>query len=80
MQKRHEKHGFSELVEALECDGCGARYGPADVELFCPACGPSRGTLTILYDYDRVAGQLNRRTLEANGDFSQWRYLPLLPV
>lgn len=39
-----------------------------------------RGTLEVLYDYDRVAKELTRDALTSNRDFSHWRYLPVLPI
>ena len=47
-------------VEHLTCDTCEKRFAPGEVELTCPDCGPDRGTLTVSYDYDRIAGQLTR--------------------
>lgn len=60
----------------LECISCGANYAPEPERYLC-ACG---GLLNVQYDYDRLRREWDRDALAANGDYSMWRYLPLLPV
>jgi len=65
---------------ALRCISCGKEYDPSQIDYTCPTCGPRRGTLEVLYDYDRLKKQLSRTTFAESGLESMWRYLPLLPV
>ncbi|MBI5508479.1 MAG: threonine synthase [Deltaproteobacteria bacterium] len=67
------------FVTELVCVKCGRRYEMGQVEYTCEACGDD-GILDVLYDYDRVKQVLNGRSLEADGNQSLWRYLPLLPL
>ncbi len=67
-------------VKALRCITCGKEYSPDDVEYTCPKCGPRRGTLEVIYDYETVAKQLTRESLAADQERTMWRYLPLLPI
>lgn len=64
----------------LKCITCGKEFNRAAIDYTCPDCGPMRGTLEILYDYDRAADQLTHKSLQQNQGFSHWRYLPLLPL
>lgn len=65
---------------ALRCISCGTEYPPDALDYSCPTCGPRRGTLEVLYDYEELARQLTRDTFAQSGSASMWRYLPLLPV
>ncbi|UCF10635.1 MAG: threonine synthase [Candidatus Bipolaricaulota bacterium] len=65
---------------ALRCVSCRTEYGPDELEYTCPTCGPRRGTLEFLYDYDALRSELTRERLAADGERSMWRYLPLLPI
>ena len=65
---------------ALRCISCGREYATNAVEYTCPDCGPRRGTLEVLYDYDRLRRTLCRNPFAASQRASIWRYLPLLPV
>ncbi len=67
-------------VTGLRCIHCGRTYCADEVEYFCPDCGYSDGILDVLYDYEAVKMELLDVPLEENGDYSIWRYLPLLPV
>ena len=67
-------------VTGLRCVHCARTYHAEDVEYFCPACGYDDGILDVVYDYEAVKSELNASALAENGDFSIWRYLPLLPV
>ncbi len=67
-------------VTSLKCITCAKEYNSQELDYTCPACGPMRGTLEVLYDYDRIAEELTREALQRNRDFSHWRYLPMLPV
>ena len=65
---------------AFRCISCQAEYAPGSLDYTCPACGPRRGTLEVLYDYDRLRTEVDRGTFAASGSASMWRYLPLLPI
>lgn len=67
-------------VAALRCVSCGAEYDEHRIEYTCPACGPRRGTLEVLYDYAGLSRKIDRGTFAASGKASMWRYEPLLPV
>jgi threonine synthase len=43
-------------------------------------CGYADGILDVVYDYEKVKLELDASALAENGDYSIWRYLPLLPV
>jgi len=65
---------------ALRCISCGRDYGPDELDYSCPDCGPRRGTLEVVYDYDRLKQTLTHSSFASGGDESMWRYLPLLPI
>lgn len=67
-------------VIALRCVTCGVEYLPDELEYTCPACGPRRGTLEVLYDYDALKRTLTRSFFLNEKDRTMWRYLPLLPI
>jgi len=67
-------------VISLRCIGCGKEYAPDALEYTCPACGPRRGTLEVLYDYEALKGTLTRGYFGGERERSMWRYLPLLPI
>ncbi|MCX7971527.1 MAG: threonine synthase [Negativicutes bacterium] len=69
-----------ENVTGLRCVNCNSSYRVEEIDYFCPGCGHGEGILDVEYDYRAASRQLNSRALFNNGDFSQWRYLPLLPV
>ncbi|RLG19448.1 threonine synthase, partial [Candidatus Micrarchaeota archaeon] len=66
-------------VMALRCSTCGRTYSPEEVRYTCPECGPLKGTLEVLYDYDKIKKSWQRPDPE-RGPYSLWRYLPILPV
>jgi threonine synthase len=66
-------------VLGLKCTICGAQYEPGEVEYVCPKHG-DEGILDVVYDYDRIAQQINPNQLAGDPTASIWRYLPLLPV
>jgi len=65
---------------ALRCVSCRAEYDPEKVDYTCPKCGPRRGTLEVIYDYDRLGKEISRSSFAESDDRSMWRYLPLLPI
>jgi len=67
-------------VTGLRCVHCARTYHAEDVEYFCPVCGYVDGILDVVYDYEAVKSELHPSALAENGDFSIWRYLPLLPM
>lgn len=67
------------VVVELICVSCGKSYSPKDVQYTCPYCGPLKGTLEVLYDYEEIKKKWKKPTL-SEGPHSHWRYFPLLPV
>ena len=67
-------------VTTLRCITCGSDYDPDRIDYTCPACGPRRGTLEVLYDYASLQHKLTRSSFARSGRESMWRYLPLLPI
>ncbi len=67
-------------IATLRCVSCGREFSPDAVDYTCPDCGPRRGTLEVLYDYDVLRRTLTRDYFENEKDYSMWRYLPLLPI
>jgi len=67
-------------IASLRCVSCGAEYDPDRVDYTCPACGPRRGTLEVLYNYDALRRRLRPTSFAETGNPSMWRYLPLLPI
>jgi threonine synthase len=66
-----------EHVTGLKCTICGEVYAPGEVEYVCPRHGDD-GNLDVLYDYDRVARQVQTSGLpDIEG---VWRYKALMPV
>lgn len=61
------------------CTLCRQHFHTEQPLYTCPDCGET-GILDIIYDYDAIAKVLTHKTLEANRDYSMWRYAPLLPV
>ncbi len=68
------------LARCLRCVSCGTEYDPSRVEYTCPACGPRRGTLDVLYDETALRRLVKRETFAATGRASMWRYEALLPI
>jgi len=59
------------------CSICGKQHSPADVMYTCPEDG---GNLDVLLDYEYLRAEFEAEDIHTSGDFSIWRYLPLLPV
>jgi threonine synthase len=62
-------------VEALRCRECGRTYDIAPLYT-CEWCF---GPLEVAYDYEAIAAEISRESIEA-GPATIWRYAPLLPV
>ena len=67
-------------IETLRCISCGSEYGPNRIDYTCPACGPRRGTLEVVYDLAGLRRRLTRSSFAESGRASMWRYLPILPI
>ncbi len=68
-----------EYVTHYKCTLCQREY-EAPVDFYtCPSCG-ELGILDVSYDLERLRRVLTKESFAARGDFSQWRYAPLLPV
>ncbi|MEW5826766.1 MAG: threonine synthase [Candidatus Bipolaricaulota bacterium] len=68
------------MIQSLRCVSCGTTYDPAVVDYTCPACGPRRGTLEVLYDERATAKSLSPDAFARTGRGSMWRYEALLPL
>ena len=68
---------MTDRLSGFQCIDCGRQSGPDETQYVCPACG---GNLDVVYDYERIAAAWSRERLTADGDFSMWRYRPLLPI
>ncbi|HJQ71090.1 MAG TPA: threonine synthase [Blastocatellia bacterium] len=64
-------------VVGFQCVECARNHQVSDIEYVCPACG---GNLDVLYDYERIGRRMNKASLEADRNFTIWRYRALLPV
>lgn len=64
-------------VLQLKCSVCEREYAPDAVPYTCPVCGDV-GTLDVLYDYERLRGEIERDT--PRSDRSMWRWRDLLPL
>ncbi|MDH5505807.1 MAG: threonine synthase, partial [Anaerolineae bacterium] len=62
---------------AYQCSLCGQSYTADQVEYVCPEDG---GNLDIVLDYAAIQTGSDPDEIRAAGEYSMWRYLPLLPV
>ncbi len=70
---------MGKIVE-LRCISCGRSFSPDAIDYTCPDCGSRRGTLEVLYDYDKLKRQLTKDYFKKQSGQCMWRYLLLLPV
>jgi len=66
-------------ILTLRCVVCHRDFEPAEVTYTCPECGEV-GTLDVLYDYRKLATQVDRDRLSQQRETSIWRYRDLLPI
>ena len=66
-------------VLKLKCVKCGREYNENEVEYVCPDCGID-GILDVVLDYDEIKKTLTRDYLKSNKNYSQFRYLPAIPL
>ena len=66
-------------VLGLSCLLCGRLYPTDEVDYICPNHGGS-ATLSVVYDYEYLAGQTSPDQIASDPDRSIWRYRRLLPV
>ncbi len=59
------------------CSLCGEEYSPTEVAYTCPKDG---GNLDVVLDYKNLKKKFHAEDITSRGDYSLWRYLPLLPV
>jgi len=59
------------------CSICGTEYLPGQVTYTCPKDG---GNLDVEMDYESIKKKYHYEDITSRGDFSLWRYEPLLPV
>jgi threonine synthase len=65
-------------IKHLKCSKCGATFGE-EVMYHCPHCG-TEGTLDVIFDINEVKKELTREYLRDNKNYSEWRYLPIMPL
>ena len=66
-------------VLGYQCTLCRKEYR-TELDLYtCPACGVE-GILDVVYDYRKMQESVTIRSLEANRDYSIWRYAPFMTV
>lgn len=70
----------NEKIAYLQCVTCRKKYQVDEINYTCPACGPLRGTLDVIYNYRFVKKHLTKELLQKSKEYSHWRYLPFLPV
>lgn len=63
----------------LRCISCGRTYEPYELDYTCPDCGPRRGTLEVIYDYEAI-GKTFQAELENSEETDVRKYAPLLPT
>ncbi len=61
----------------LRCISCGTVYDPSEVEYTCPKCGPRKGTLEVIFDYDEI--KVSREEFSPEADMFQFEKLLPLP-
>jgi len=63
------------FLKELRCLKCGREYAPTR-DLYTCKCG---GKLEVLYDYDAIAGEIDKETL-AKRPAGVWKYREFLPI
>ena len=66
-------------VLGLSCLLCGRLYSTEEVDYVCPHHGGA-ATLSVVYDYEYLAGLTSPDQIASDPDRSIWRYRQLLPV
>jgi len=59
------------------CSLCRAEYSPNEVAYTCPMDG---GNLDVVLDYKKLKKKFHAEDITSRGDYSLWRFSPLLPV
>lgn len=63
----------------FKCILCGSEYDPGTTRYVCPKHG-DEGILDTIFDYRHINQITSPRAITGSGDFSVWRYAPLLPL
>ncbi len=66
-------------VSGFACVICGRTFPPDFDGYVCPDHG-TEGILDVVYDYDRVAGDMSKESLASDTDRTMWRYRALMPI
>ena len=61
------------------CTICGKFFKPDEAHLTCPCCG-EKGILDVVYDYESMRKEVNKKYFESNKNYSMWRYAPLMGI
>ncbi|KPJ48556.1 MAG: hypothetical protein AMJ38_05090 [Dehalococcoidia bacterium DG_22] len=70
------------LVKSLRCIDCGREYPAEDLMTACPECGKKGlfyGLLDPVYDYDKIAQEVNKDVLEKR-EATLWKYKEFMPI
>ncbi len=66
-------------ITGLRCVSCEKVYGPDELDYTCPECGPRKGTLEVVYDYESSGEKFREKVKNSSGDDIE-KYSPLLPI
>jgi threonine synthase len=79
-QKR--RRTIMSFVRGLRCIDCGKEYPAKDLMTACPECGKKGlfyGLLDPVYDYDKIAQEVNKDVLEKR-EATLWKYKEFMPI
>lgn len=66
-------------ITGLRCVSCGKVYGSEELDYTCPECGPRKGTLEVVYNYES-SGEKFREKVKGSAAEDIKKYSPLLPI
>ena len=63
-----------------QCVSCGKQFGKNRFLYTCPDCGDLKGTLDIIYNYEKIKKSFTQISLKQLSENSIFRYSALLPI
>ncbi|MFW6071109.1 MAG: threonine synthase [Candidatus Bipolaricaulota bacterium] len=66
-------------INGLRCVSCEKLYGPDELDYTCPKCGPRKGTLEVVYDYEKVGKDFHQQ-VKSSSERDIKKYSSLLPI